>query len=243
MARTAAAFCDEILNTFAVRIADTEPLRREAFRLRHQVYCVENAFEPRRLDGLETDQFDDRAPHALLYHRAADEPIGTVRLVLPAAGAVQGTLPLDTLCAPDLFARSGLPLSSTAEISRFALSRARVKKLQRTIAPDETRHVLSYACLGLIAALRQMAHSNGITHTVAVMEPSLRRRLAMIGLPMIEMGDPVSHHGVRVPCYTSIELLEMRLRRLRPDLWPILTADVAAPRSAAQAGRAPAWAA
>jgi N-acyl amino acid synthase of PEP-CTERM/exosortase system len=242
MARTAAAFCDEILNTFAVRIADTVPLQNEAFRLRHQVYCVENAFEPRSADGLETDRFDDRAMHALLFHRAAPEPIGTVRLVLPAAGVVHGTLPLHALCAPDLFALAGLPLSSTAEISRLALSRARVQQLQR-IAPDETRHILSYACLGLIAALRKMAHANGITHTVAVMEPSMRRRLTMIGLPMIEMGDPVSHHGVRVPCYTSIELLEMRLRLLRPDLWPILTADIAAACVAPHPGGAPAWAA
>jgi N-acyl amino acid synthase of PEP-CTERM/exosortase system len=243
MARTAEAFCDEILNTFAVRIADTVPLQNEAFRLRHQVYCVENAFEPRCADGLETDRFDDRAQHALLFHRAAAEPIGTVRLVLPAPGTTLGTLPLHALCAPDIFARAGLPHSSTAEISRFALSRERVRKIQQTIAPDEMRHVLSHACLGLIAALRQMARANGITHTVAVMEPSLRRRLTMIGLPMIEMGAPVSHHGVRVPCYTSIELLEMRLRRLRPDLWPVLTADVAASRSAAHASRAPAWAA
>lgn len=242
MARIAAAFCDQILNAFTVRIADTEVLQREALRLRHQVYCVENGFEPRRSDGLETDRFDDRAPHALLFHRAMDEPLGTVRLVLPARGAAYGTLPIHALCAPDLFARAGLPLASTAEISRFALSRERLQKVQQ-IAPEETRHVFSYACLGLIAALRQMAGTHGITHTVAVMEPSLRRRLTMIGLPMIEIGDPVSHHGVRVPCHTRIDLLEMRLRRLRPDLWPILTADVGSPWTASPSGRTPAWAA
>jgi N-acyl amino acid synthase of PEP-CTERM/exosortase system len=239
----AAALYDEILTTFTVRIADTEPLRQQAFRLRHQVYCVENAFEPRRPNGLETDCYDDRAPHALLYHRAAEEPLGTVRLVLPAGGSARGTLPIHAICESDLFARIGLPLQSTAEISRFALSRERVQNLQRTIAQDESRHVLSFACLGLIAALRQIARTHGITHTVAVMEPSLRRRLTMIGLPMVEMADPVNHHGVRVPCYTRIDQLEMRLKRLRPDLFPVLTADVASPWNATEAGRVPAWAA
>jgi N-acyl amino acid synthase of PEP-CTERM/exosortase system len=237
------ALYDEILTTFTVRIADTELLRQQAFRLRHQVYCVEHAFEPRRPDSVETDDFDNRAPHALLYHRAVDEPLGTVRLVLPEPGATAGTLPIHAVSAPDLFKRVGLPLGATAEISRFALSRERLHGLQRATGPDETRHVLSFACLGLIAALRQIARAHGITHTVAVMEPSLRRRLSMIGLPMIEMGDPVNHHGVRVPCYTRIDLLEMRLKRLRPDLWPVLTADVATPWSASQPGRVPAWAA
>jgi N-acyl amino acid synthase of PEP-CTERM/exosortase system len=243
MARTAAAFCDEILNTFTVRIADTQALLREAFRLRHQVYCVENAFEPRHPDGLETDRFDDRAPHALLFHRASDEPIGTVRLVLPECDATHGTLPVHAVCGPEVFARASLPVASTAEISRFALSRTRLRQIHQTFAPDETRHVLSYACVGLIAALRQMARANGITHVVAVMEPSLRRRLIMIGLPMAEMCDPVNFHGVRVPCCTSLDLLETRLRKLRPDLWPAMTADVVAPMSAALAARTPALAA
>jgi N-acyl amino acid synthase of PEP-CTERM/exosortase system len=237
------ALYDEILTTFTVRIADTENLRQQAYRLRHQVYCVENAFEPCRPDGVETDGFDSRAPHALLFHRAVEEPIGTVRLILPQAGSTVGTLPIHAVCAPDLFARVGLPLAGTAEISRFALSRLRLQKLQQTAGPDESREVLSFASLGLIAALRQIARENGITHTVAVMEPSLRRRLSMIGLPMQEMGSPVSYHGVRVPCYTRIDQLESRLKRLRPDLWPVLTADIANPGSVSRPGLMPAWAA
>jgi hypothetical protein len=60
---------------------------------------------------------------------------------------------------------------------------------------------------------------------------------------MIEMGDPVNHHGVRVPCYTRIDQLEMRLKRLRPDLFPVLTADIADPRTVSRPGLVPAWAA
>lgn len=239
----ASALHDEILTTFTVRIADTDSLRQQAFRLRHQVYCVENAFEPRRADGIETDSFDTRAPHALLFHRAAAEPIGTVRLVLPEHGARTGTLPVHGICAADMLMQAGLPIATTTEISRFALSRDRLQKLQQTTGPDETRHVLSFASLGLLAAMRQIARAHGMTHFAAIMEPSLRRRLSILGLPMIEMGNPVNHHGVRVPCYTRIDQLEMRLKRLRPDLFPVLTADVATPWSVSQPGRLPAWAA
>jgi N-acyl amino acid synthase of PEP-CTERM/exosortase system len=239
----ASALHDEILTTFAVRIADTEPLRQLAFRLRHQVYCVENAFEPRQQDGIETDAFDHRAKHALLFHRAAEEPLGAVRLVLPTPGATNGTLPMHAVCPAGLFASVGLPLDATAEISRFAVSRTRLQALQQAIGSDETRHVLSFASLGLVAALRQIARAHNITHTVAVMEPSLRRRLSMIGLPMTQMGDPVNHHGIRVPCYTRIDQLEAGLKRLRPDLWPVLTAGVANPWSPHEAAPAAAWAA
>jgi N-acyl amino acid synthase of PEP-CTERM/exosortase system len=239
----AAELYDEILTTFTVRIADTDALLEQAFRLRHQVYCVENAFEPHRPDGIETDGFDDRAPHALLFHRAAEEPLGTVRLVLPVPGSAVGTLPMHGVCPPDLFTHVGLPLGATTEISRFALSRERLRKLQEAIGTDETRHVLSFASLGLLAAMRQIARAHGMTHFAAIMEPSLRRRLSMIGLPMIEMGDPVNHHGVRVPCYTRIDQLEMRLKRLRPDLFPVLTADIADPRTVSRPGLVPAWAA
>ncbi|HEX2113772.1 MAG TPA: PEP-CTERM/exosortase system-associated acyltransferase [Alphaproteobacteria bacterium] len=239
----ASALHDEILTTFAVRIADTDLLRQQAFRLRHQVYCIENALEPRRPDGIETDSFDDRAPHALLFHRAAEEPLGTVRLVLPKPGATGGTLPMHAVCPESLFENARLPLAATAEISRFAVSRVRLQGLQQAIGSDETRHVLSFASLGLVAALRQIARAHGITHTVALMEPSLRRRLSIIGLPMTEMGDPVNHHGIRVPCYTRIDQLEAGLKRLRPDLWPVLTADVANPWNPVGPGPAPAWAA
>jgi N-acyl amino acid synthase of PEP-CTERM/exosortase system len=239
----ASALHDEILTTFTVRIADTDALRQQAFRLRHQVYCVENAFEPRRADGLETDDFDERAPHALLFHRAAEAPLGTVRLVLPRPGATTGTLPMHAVCPSSLFVRARLPTAGTAEISRFALSRERVSLLQQTTGPDESRHVLSFASLGLLAALRQIARAHEITHFAAIMEPSLRRRLAMIGLPLVEMGPPVNYHGVRIPCYTRIDQLEMRLKRLRPDLFPVLTAEVVNPWDVARPGRMPAWAA
>jgi N-acyl-L-homoserine lactone synthetase len=109
--------------------------------------------------------------------------------------------------------------------------------------PEEGRYLLSFACLGLIAAVRQIARANAISHIVAVMERSLRRRLSILGLPMVEMGEPVSYHGIRVPSYSRLDLLEARLKRLRPDLFPVLTADVAKPWSVPQSRRIPACAA
>lgn len=223
----AGAFHDAFLTTFRVQIADTAALREQAYRLRYQVYCIENQFEPRNADRMERDRFDHRAPHALLFHRNCDLPIGTVRLILPDPEQAFGSLPIHAVCPADTLLDAGLPLQHTAEISRFALSRARLRSLQDA-ARDEAdgRRLLSFACLGLIGALRHVAVDHGITHTVAVMEPSLRRRLGMIGLPLETLGAPVLYHGLRVPCHTRIDRLEAGFQRQQPELWPVVSAEL-----------------
>jgi N-acyl amino acid synthase of PEP-CTERM/exosortase system len=230
MGCVAGAFHDAFLTTFRVQIAETAALREQAYRLRHQVYCIENQYEPRSPDGMERDRFDHRSLHALLFHRNCDLPIGTVRLILPDPERPAASLPIHTVCPPEGMRSAGLPTRETAEISRFALSRSRLRGLQEAARTEaEDRRVLSFACLGLIGALRQGAVAHGITHVVAVMEPSLRRRLGMIGLPLEALGAPVLYHGWRVPCHTRIDQLELGFRQQRPELWPVVSAEL--PRS------------
>ena len=224
MAILSAAFCEEYLKTFSVRLVDTEELQREARRLRYQVYSVENDFEPRNDEEQESDAYDARAPHALLFHKALDEPLGTVRLVLPDAKRVVGSLPIHGVCPPELFADADLPIERTGEISRFALSKVRFQRLLHRMTPgspghhDDSRRALSFACLGLITAVRQIASANGITHVAAIMKPALLRRLQLLGLSFDHVHSPVNHHGWRVPCFTRIERLEGDVQRQRPDL-------------------------
>jgi N-acyl amino acid synthase of PEP-CTERM/exosortase system len=224
MAHLTAAFCEEYLRTFHVRLVEDEQMRREAHRLRHQVYAVENGFEPPNSEEMERDHYDDRAPHALLYHRAFDEPLGTVRLVLPDRNSITGSLPLHSVCPPRVLREIELPPQRTGEISRFALSKMRFQRLLQsnkhgTPGQDDHRRVLSFACLGLITAVRQMARANGITHVAAVMKPALLRRLESLGLSFHRLHEPVDFHGPRIPCFTPIERLEAHVQRQRPDLW------------------------
>lgn len=199
-------------------------MRREAHRLRHQVYAVENGFEPPNPEEMERDSFDERAPHALLFHRAFAEPLGTVRLVLPERGRAAGSLPIHGVCPPRMLSDADLPPERTGEISRFALSKMRFQRLlmssrQGTPGQEDSRRVLSFACLGLITAVRQIARANGITHVAAIMKPALLRRLEALGLSFERLHQPVDHHGLRIPCYTPIERLEAHVQRQRPDLW------------------------
>jgi N-acyl amino acid synthase of PEP-CTERM/exosortase system len=233
MAILSAAFCEEYLKTFSVRLVDSDDLRREAQRLRYQVYSVENDFEPRNSDELEYDAYDERAPHALLFHNELDEPLGTVRLVLPDAKRAEGSLPIHGVCPAELFSSAELPTEKTGEISRFALSKVRFQRLLHRApqAPghhDDSRRALSFACLGLITAVRQIASANGITHVAAIMKPALLRRLQLLGLSFDQVHSPVNHHGWRVPCFTRIERLEGDVQRQRPDLWGVFNERMAA---------------
>jgi N-acyl amino acid synthase of PEP-CTERM/exosortase system len=226
MGCVAGAFYDAFLTAFRVQIADTCSLKEQSYRLRHQVYCIENEFEPRSPDGLERDRFDCRARHALLFHRDSDLAVGTVRLILPDPEGAPGSLPIHAVCPPDVLRAAGLPASHTAEISRFALSRARLRHLQDAARGEgDARRVLSLACLGLLSALRHVAVEHGVTHAVAVMEPSLRRRLGMIGVSLEPLGGPVQYHGLRVPCHTRLDRFDLGLQQDRPELWPVVCAE------------------
>jgi len=232
MAHLSAAFCEEYLKTFTVRLVDSDALKREAQRLRYQVYCVENPFEPPNEQELECDSFDDRAPHALLFHRGCNEPLGTVRLVLPDPASPAGSLPLHQVCTADMLAKADLPPERTGEISRFALSKARFQKALGAAAGagsghEDSRRILTFSCLGLIAAVRKIARANGVTHLAAIMKPALLRRLQPLGLSFDQLHGPVNHHGWRVPCYTPIDRLELSLQRERPDLWTVFSANIA----------------
>src|SRR5712691_155109 len=79
----------EFNSRFEMLNADTPELIRQAQKIRHQVYCVENGFEKSSEDseGLETDEFDSRSVQSLLVARETRAALGTVRLILPLAHA------------------------------------------------------------------------------------------------------------------------------------------------------------
>lgn len=222
--------------SFEIVLADTNELRREAYRLRYQVYCVENAFEDpaENPDGLETDEYDANAAHALLIHRPSGHVAGTVRLILPSSLAPERSFPLQNLCNdpildnPDL-----LPIHQTAEVSRFCISKEmRRRQMDKflpsdrpSVPPGERRRVIPNMMLGLIEALVLMSAQNGIRYWCAGMEPQLLRLLSRIGIYFEPIGPMIDHHGLRQPCYKKLDLLLTRVHTEKPDVWEVLTND------------------
>jgi N-acyl amino acid synthase of PEP-CTERM/exosortase system len=221
---------------FEVIHAQSAEQVRECFRLRYQVYCVENPFEDPLCNpgGLETDEFDSAAMHSMLRHRESGEIVGTVRLLLPRDGKEGLGLPMRQVCQHQMLSQENrvLPWKGTAEISRFAVS-----KMMRRRAGDGTvvgsfetsdndrRRRIPDASLGLMQAVIEMASKSGMTHVCAMMDPVLLRMLRRLGMIMPSIGPEIDWHGRRQPCYAHLATGLARVWMQRPDVWELLTSD------------------
>jgi len=203
---------------FEVVRAETPALLDEAYRLRYQVYCVENSYENRaqQADGRETDVYDSRSVHALLVHKRTGATAGTVRVILPGADAEAFPLPINVVTGPhqgQLLRQ--LPHTQLAEISRFAVS----KEFRRHCTEAEDRRMLRYITFGLIRGALELCREHDIEYICAVMERALIRLLARVGLVFEHIGDLVEYHGARQPCVARIGQLVDGLQANRTLLW------------------------
>lgn len=210
--------------------ANSEELLDKVFRLRFQVYCLERGFEnaAEYPDGREQDGDDSRSLHSLLLDRGTGSAVGTVRLILPRGG---GDLPVFRLIAASERRMAGLPLETTAEVSRFAVAKAFRRQLEegwspgpgRTPAAGGRAPALQLLTFGLIQAIVMMSALDGITHIVAMMEPALLRLLRRLGIAFHPLGEPVEHHGLRQPGWAVITHLIARIKDCHPELGEIIT--------------------
>jgi len=216
---------------FAVVRATTPELLRKAYRLRYQVYCVENPFEnpDEQIDQCETDEYDDRSAHTLLIHRRTGEVAGASRVILPHKS---GPLPVSTLLhSADLRRFAEFPVARTAEISRFAVSkqfrRQRGEERFADVGFGETtstheineRRLMPYITLGLMKGVFDICRDYEISHLAAVMEPPLIRILRRLSLEFMPIGGLVEHHGCRQPCIAQVADLFQHSRESETLLW------------------------
>jgi N-acyl-L-homoserine lactone synthetase len=196
---------------FVTEVATTPEELEEAFRLRHQVYCLERDFEPGR-NGLEYDEYDPLSSHILLRDLHASQVIGTVRLVIPALYGSVAALPMERVVSlPGL---RHLPRLHLAEVSRFALS-----KCHR--AASGTLGALLR--LSLIRGIVQLSGELGLAHWCALMEPKLLRLLQTSAIYFHQISGMVEHHGLRQPsCIGLGEMLE-RVQQEKPLIWDFIT--------------------
>ena len=211
---------------FDVIRAATPQLVREAYRLRYQVYCVENLFEDpeQHITACESDDEDERSIHTLLLHRRTGEIAGTTRVILPDQPRSR-PLPMATLLqGSDRRRFDNFPVAHTAELSRFAVSkqfrRRRDEEHLGDAALIETeRRLMPFISLGLIRGMLEICLEYGITHFAAVMEPPLIRILHRLGLDFMPIGGIVMHHGLRQPCFALLDDFIQHGRETDSILW------------------------
>ena len=219
---------------FETMIADTPALLQQAHAIRFRVYCLETQFEDAMAfpDGLERDAFDGHSAHGLLIHRTSAQAMGTVRLVLPLPDTPQKSFAVQAVSQhPSLRDGTAFPLASTAEVSRFCISRSFRRRATDTLyaegdaepANPSDRRSGPLMRLGLIQALIRMSAKHGITHWCAVVEPTLLRMLDAMAIRFSPIGPLVDHHGMRQPCSCDVAEVLRAVKLERPTFWEVLT--------------------
>ena len=202
-----------------VVIADTKDLREECYRLRYQVYRVEQGHSI-GANGQESDEYDRHGKHVLLVHRMSGLAVGTVRVIPSTVANGLDSLPMSHICPPSTVAklkqRLGGRKISIGEISRFAVSRERRLDLGAS----------SFVRLALLQGVVRLSGELGLTDWCALMEPVLLRlhRTTGIHFDPIDYEAPlVECHGKRQPSHGDISTVLTRMRDEKPKVWEYIT--------------------
>jgi N-acyl amino acid synthase of PEP-CTERM/exosortase system len=219
--------------------ADTEELKREVYKLRYQVYCIETGFEnPSNFpDGMEWDAYDARSEHYLIRHIDSGQFAATARLILPDRSGSRGAFPINEHCKIEGNCLvDEIDQGAVAEVSRFCVSKnfKRRSGEQGTLASisspqvinctfaEEERRCFPFITVGLIACLVRMSVKHNLSYWYAVMEPALIRFLAHLGIYFTVIGPVTDYHGQRIPCVIKVDDLLAGVRQKNPPVWELL---------------------
>jgi N-acyl amino acid synthase of PEP-CTERM/exosortase system len=202
------------------QIANTEALRHEVYRLRHQVYCEELHFEDIKEGYEEFDEFDDRSIHCFIRHLNSNALAGTVRLITSAKD--DELLPIEKYCSHAIedndFAPWNFPRETICEISRLAVPENFRKRTvdhfkgsatgafnEKDYSETELRCFPYIAVCLYMSAAAMGFHSNRF-HGYVMMEPRLARSLSFIGINFKQLGKPIEYHGKRAAYYINSDM-------------------------------------
>jgi N-acyl amino acid synthase of PEP-CTERM/exosortase system len=225
---------------FQLTLALEDASLEEVFRIRHDVYCRDLAWEPIRADGREVDEFDRHSVHCLLSKRGTGEAVGCTRLILARPDEPGHRLPFEESCRDvlDLSVADPqrMPRTSLGEVSRLAVLRGFRRRKGEDDVPasmseddfatqgpeDRFPFVPVSLYLGIAAVARQLE----IEHLFVLTEPRLARHFARIGFDIRPVGGSIEHHGTRIPSLLSSSKLVRELRPMLRPLYQVIAANV-----------------
>lgn len=222
------------------QVAINDSLKEEAFKIRHNVYCEELAFEDVKEGGQEKDEFDEQSIFSLIKHKPSSTYTSCVRVVTVAKEGQ--LLPIEKFCIdsitdealhPDRFNRSEI-----CEISRLAVkSDFRRRKtdqfkgsgtgvIQETSYSEVELRCFPFIAIGLYMAAATMAIDSGIKHVYVMMEPRLARSMKFVGIKFQPLGEPIDYHGLRAPYYINPEIFLSNLSPGFKNLYNAIEHDI-----------------
>ncbi len=201
-------------------VATTHELRAEVFKIRHNVYCEELAFEQVKEEKEEKDEFDSHSIFTMLKHKPTNVYTSCVRVVRSRSEGE--LLPIEKYCLKsiqngDLHPRN-FQRHEICEISRLAVKAnfrrrssdkfegSAVGAISENTYSETELRCFPFIAIGLYMAAATMAINTGINHAYVMMEPRLARSMKFVGIKFIQIGDAIDYHGLRAPYYINTNI-------------------------------------
>ena len=231
---------DAFRQYFEVVPALSNTLKDHVYRIRHQVFCEDLGFEPRRTDRREHDEYDVHSLHVLIRSVPTGEFIGCTRIIRARPHDPCYPLPFERVCATALdrsiIDPTKLPRASIAEASRLAvIARFRRRKGEEKSAlpisdqdfgtPVQPR--FPYITIGLYLGTVELARLNGIKTLFVLTERRLASHFSKLGVNVQTIGNPVEHRGTRIPSMMSTADIVSDLKVIFRPLYRAIAEDVA----------------
>jgi N-acyl amino acid synthase of PEP-CTERM/exosortase system len=219
------AIADYFSRYLKPQLASSDDVKTQVYRLRHQVYCEELAFEKTNTAQLECDEFDARAIHCIVQHLSSSTLAGTLRLI-PKKSSNE-LLPLEKFCAQAISHSELNPNNflhhQVCEISRLAVPAIFRKRQtdqfagsatgainEQTFSTHELRY-FPYIAISLYLSAIAMCRKMRCFHIFVMMEPRLARNLGFVGIHFTQLGPVIDYHGKRAAYYADARELRKGL--------------------------------
>ncbi len=187
---------------FKIHLIDSNHMLREAYKIRHEVYCRELSYENLSKEEIEQDHYDSNSLHFLVEHLKDKRYIACNRLVTIPKNSASMPFPLEVVVKG-----RQLDLSLTEE------SRGDFVEISRTcILPEyrkssigniNNKSFMSAVSISLISACISAALYQGNWRILSLMEARFARYLRMMGMPFDLAGESVYFKGERQPYQLS----------------------------------------
>lgn len=237
------SFYDPYYKTFRIIRADSNALREIAFRLRYEVFCLENNIDcgqdSTEKQDLERDAYDDNAIHYILYRKSDDLAVGTIRIVLPRKDKPLYSFPMQFMCNHPLLHMED-KVSRFCEISRMCMSKNfrkrpgdgatlpayfdqdfNVRTEKNTVV--YARRVIPFAPLGMLCAAFEGALDNGLTDCICTLDLEQLHALQKIGLSYRSLGPRLEMGGVQQPVIFNIKHAFDNMILQNPPCWEVVS--------------------
>lgn len=226
---------------FKIVPALTEELKREAYRVRHSVYCEDLQFEFSRPNKFETDEYDAHSLHLLIHSVRNNTFIGCTRIVRPPPDSSDRRLPFEKICNVTLdrsiMDSARLSTGKIGEVSRLAVIAAfRRRKGEKSHAINIAEEDFStgpmmrfpYIPLGLYIGTIELARIHDIKVLFMLTEERLASHFSRLGAQLESIGTPIEHHGLRFPSMVETSSTISNMRPIFHPLYQTIAEDIQA---------------